>query len=426
MYFRSASLALSLVFHLCIIAQTKHNAASIRHWGYEAEYQLGNVMVLDKFQRSYMKDRATWALALKANHVSLPSDSDAYAYSYGYPTFSVVTKFCRNSHASMYRDTDYPGGNILPVDYISHLGNSLALYGSFSIPILKNNRWEFDLSANLGIAYSSRKYDKQHNVDNDMIGANLLFYAGGGFSATYRLTDRWGLKGGVDYWHISNGSTRQPNRSANIIGPVASIVYYPYYEHVLAHRHDYIPEMFHRYWYLNLKMGVGIKTCIEDWDYTQYKVEFNDPDYRTEHFNLYSCCSFQADAMYRYARIGAIGFGADIQYGSYYKHIKDLDQKKGVQSQYSPWSLSLMAKKTFFYKNVSLALGLGIYVYRHLGDFSNRHDPFYFNRIGVHYSIPKLNGLTVGIEVKAHMTKADFTELVVSYPIVFQKKPKIL
>ena len=418
------SIVFFLAFNICGHAQENYVSDSVKHWGYEAEYQYGTVMVLDKFQRSYMKDKATWALALKANHVSLPSDSDAYAYSYGYPTFSVVTRFCRNSHASMYRDINYPGGNIQPVDYMSHLGNSLALYGSFSIPLHRDNHWEIDITGNLGIAYSHKKYDKSNNVDNDMIGSHLLFYAGGGVSATYHLSNNWGLKCGVDYWHISNGSTRQPNRSANIIGPIASIVYYPYYNHIITHKYDYIPERFSKYWYINLKAGVGMKTCIEDWDYTQYKVDFNDPDYRTEHFDLYSCCSFQADAMYRYSRIGAIGFGADIQYGSYYNHIRNLDYKKNVTSKYSPWAFSLSAKKTFFYKNISLALGLGIYVYRRMGDFSDRHDPFFFNRIGVHYSIPKLNGLTAGIEVKAHMTKADFTEFVVSYPISIKNKSK--
>ena len=101
-----------------------------------------------------------------------------------------------------------------------------------------------------------------------------------------------------------------------------------------------------------------------------------------------------------------------------------MDYKKKISSKYSPWAFALSAKKTFFYKNISLALGLGIYVYRRMGDFSDRHDPFFFNRIGVHYSIPKLNGLTAGIEVKAHMTKADFSEFVLSYPISIKNKSK--
>ena len=46
-------------------------------------------------------------------------------------------------------------------------------------------------------------------------------------------------------------------------------------------------------------------------------------------------------------------------------------------------------------------------------DLSREH----FERIGVHYTIPSLRNLTVGVNIKAHRTKADLTELVVSYPI---------
>ena len=65
-----------------------------------------------------------------------------------------------------------------------------------------------------------------------------------------------------------------------------------------------------------------------------------------------------------------------------------------------------------------------VYLYREMGAFSNRNDSFFFNRIGVHYTIPKLHNLTAGIEVKAHLTKADFAELVVSYPLRLGKGEK--
>ena len=43
----------------------------------------------------------------------------------------------------------------------------------------------------------------------------------------------------------------------------------------------------------------------------------------------------------------------------------------------------------------------------------------YYERIGIHYTFPSLGGLTIGGNVKAHLTKADLTEFVVSYPIKF-------
>ncbi|MBO4429828.1 MAG: acyloxyacyl hydrolase [Bacteroidaceae bacterium] len=397
--------------------------AQTKHWGYETEFQAGRVLILDKYQKAYMISKSDYSAAFKFNHVSLPSDSDAFAYDYHYPTFSIVGKFSKNNGATMHRNEDYPHWDGMSDDYYelapynTHLGNSFAVFGSFSYPLYRGNHWEFDLCANLGLAYSASKYDKQTSVDNDMIGSKVLFYAGGAMNATYRFAPSWGIKAGLDYWHISNGSTRQPNRSANICGPTIGVIYYPYYETIYKERLTYTPPKFKPYWYLNFKGGIGMKTCMEDWERTQYQITKDHSDWRTEDFTLYSVASFQADAMYRYARIGAIGGGIDIQYNSCYAHIRNIDTEKGIDCQHNPWIIAVDAKHTLFYGNVSLALGGGVYLYKHLGDYSNRKDPFFFNRIGVHYTIPQLHNLTAGIEVKAHLTKADFAELVISWPI---------
>lgn len=405
------------------IDKLSENNTPIKHWGYEAELQAGRVLILDKYQKAYMIHTEDYSAGIKFNHVSLPSDSDAYAHDYNYPTFSIVTKISKNNGATMHRNENFPHWDYLTNDYYdiatypTRLGNSLAVYGSFSYPLYRGNRWEFDISGNLGIAYSSRKYDKETSVDNDMIGSHILFYAGGGLNATYRIGESWGIKAGLDYWHISNGSTRQPNRSANICGPTIGVVYYPYYEILHKTRYSYTPPKFNPFWYLNIKGGVGIKTCFEDWERTQYQITKDHPDWRTEDFAIYSVASVQTDIMYRYSRIGAIGGGIDLQYCSCYSHIRDIDNEKGIDCKHSPWSIALDLRHTLFYSNISFVLGGGIYLYREMGDYSNRKDPFYFNRIGVHYTIPQWNNLTAGIEVKAHLTKADFTEFVLSMPI---------
>ncbi len=401
------------------------DTSKINHWGYEVEFQAGKVLKLDKYQKAYMHGTNDYSLSFKFNHVSLPSDSDSYAYDYNYPVFSIAAKFSKNNEATMFRDSDFPHWNYLSDDYYeiasykTHLGNSLSVFGSFAYPLLRNRIWELNLVGNLGLAYSTTKYDKTTSVDNDMIGSHFLFYAGAGVNATYRIARDWGLKAGIDYWHISDGSTRQPNRSANILGPTLGLVYYPYYDNLIYSKKEFKPLTFNPYWYINFKGGIGVKTCFEDWERTQYCLKKTHPDWRTEDFTLYSVASFQADLMYRYARVGALGAGFDIQYCSCYSHIKEIDETKDppVYCKHSPWSVALDIKHTLFYGNVSFALGAGIYLYREMGDYSNRKELFFFNRIGVHYTIPKWNNLTFGVEVKAHLTNADFTEFVISWPL---------
>ena len=107
-----------------------HSVSSFRHWGYEADLQVGQVLVLDKYQKSYMRKKSSYSSTLKFNHVSLPSDSDSYAHDYHYPTFSIVARFSKNDGATMHRDADYPHWVNKSEDYYelvpynTHLGNS--------------------------------------------------------------------------------------------------------------------------------------------------------------------------------------------------------------------------------------------------------------------------------------------------------------
>ena len=122
-----------------------------RHWGYETEFQAGQVLILDKYQKAYMISKSDYSAAFKFNHMSLPSDSDAFAHDYHYPTFSIVGKFSKNNGATMHRNADYPHWDDLSDDYYelapynSRLGNSFAIFGSFSYPFYRGKRWEFDL-----------------------------------------------------------------------------------------------------------------------------------------------------------------------------------------------------------------------------------------------------------------------------------------
>lgn len=133
--------------------------------------------------------------------------------------------------------------------------------------------------------------------------------------------------------------------------------------------------------------------------------------------------ALQANVMCRYARRWASGFGADVFYGSYSHRVEELDQLHGITDvSHSPWSVGLAAKHEAFYHNLSLAMSLGVYLYREMGSSAKEIEKPYYERIGIHYAMPRLGGLKVGANVKAHLTKADYTELVVTVPITFSKK----
>ena len=175
-------------------------------------------------------------------------------------------------------------------------------------------------------------------------------------------------------------------------------------------------QPFSPYWYASLRLGVGGKTLLEDWQLTQFGTDPEAPRYRTDKFQFYMAYSAQVDLMWRYARRWASGIGADISYGTYADRVRDLDEAAGRSLPHSPWSFGLGLRHEAYYHRLSLDMALGVYLYRHMGASAKEIEKPYYERIGIFYTIPRLHHLRVGCSVKAHLTKADLTEIVISLP----------
>lgn len=404
------ALVFLLFVGLPIYAEERDTAS---RWGGSVSIQPTTVVGLDRYVRMWLKRKHSFSLEGQLLHVSLPTDSDAYAADYGYPTLSLGMKYGIN-RVTMHRGENQEWGMLEPVDYESRLGNILSVYGSFARPFFRTGHWEVDYTLSFGLAYAHRKYALGDNADDEFIGSRWLIYFGAGLHATCRIAQKWGVKAGVEFFHHSNGALNRPNKGANYLGPSLALVYYPYYEKLLDNKIRYSP-CFRKYWYMNLTLGMGAKTLDEDWQRTQFQTSPREPDYRRSRFHVYTAYSVRADLMYRYARRWASGIGADFFYGTYSAHIAEMDAAAGVR--HSPWSFGLSAKHAVFYHNFSLDMALGYYLYREMGTSAKALEKPYYEHVGLHYSLQALRNLTVGINVKAHLTKADFTELVVSYPV---------
>ena len=368
-----------------------------------------------------MRGKNNHTIGLRANYTLMPCDSNDFAADYNYPTLSVGVRYSINSGVTMHRNKDNCWPLIEPVDYESRLGNIITLYGMFTRPLYRTSRWEASYSLSFGVGYSKNKYNTHDAIDNELIGSRWLIYFGAGLNATYRFAPQWGIKAGLDFYHHSNGALNRPNKGANILGPSLALCYQPSMEKVANSRQDYAPQAFRRFWYCNITTGIGGKTMLEDWIDTQFETSPNETDYRTDKFKFYTAYSLQADIMCRYARRWASGVGADFFYGSYSSHIESMDREKGCDARHSPWSFGIAAKHQVYYKNLSLAMSLGWYLFREMGHNALENEKRYYERIGVYYTFPSLGGLTIGCNVKAHLTKADLTEFTISYPIRLAK-----
>lgn len=389
---------------------------TLRHWGGGVQLHPSRAIVIDKYQDKWMDPANNFSIATELRHASLPADSNSYDADYGFPVLGMGVKYSMNHRVKMHRLPDESWPLLQEVDYDSHLGNTLSLYGFFSRPFFRNRHWEADYTLNAGVGYSHSKYNPHNNIDNELIGSRWLIYVGAGLHVAYQMASEWNVRLGFDFWHLSNGALNRPNKGANFVGPSLTLCYSPYYEASLS-RTTFRREPFNPYLYIDLTGGVGYKSLYEDWKHTQFELSPEDPDYRTDHFQHYLAYTMQGSIMCRYARRWASGLEADLFYGDYASHIRRYDERMGRNIPHSPWSVGIGIKHEAYYRRIKMSMSFGWYLYREMGHTARRTEQPYYERIGVLYMFPCLDNLAIGFSVKAHFAKADYTELVISYPI---------
>ena len=241
---------------------------------------------------------------------------------------------------TMRRTADPAWGKAQMVDYDSHLGDIISVYGAFERPLWRSRRWQLAYLLRAGIGYGPHKYNRHNNIDNELIGSRYTIYIGGGLTATWQFSRDWALQAGLLYGHHSNGALNRPNKGENHVGPLVGVRYAPSHQ-AAAPASAPAAQPFSPYWYANLRLGVGGKTLLEDWQLTQFGTDPEAPRYRTDKFRFYMAYSAQVDLMWRYARRWASGIGADISYGTYADRVRDLDEAAGRSLPHSPWSFGL-------------------------------------------------------------------------------------
>ena len=378
---------------------------TLRRVGYSFYGGPTRQIAIDQYERKWLRGKNGMMVGAELNFAP-STDDDGTTDDYNRPQFGVGVMLSLNHGVTMRRTPDAAWGQAEMVDYDSRLGNMATLYGSFLRPILRQGRWQVDYTLRTGIAYSTRPYDKHTNVDNELIGSRMNLYFGAGLIVSYRFSGDWNLMAGVLYGHHSNGALARPNKGENHVGPIVGIRRQP----AIYSPQGTLPHPFTPSWTAHLRLGFGGKTLLEDWQTTQFRTAPDEPEYRTEHFRLYAAYSASADVMYRYARRWASGVGFDVFYGTYAHHIPK------PTSTANPWSVGIAARHEAYFHRLSCDMALGVYLFRRMGEHARQVEKPYYERIGLSYSIPQWGGLRVGFSIKAHLTKADLTELVVGLP----------
>ncbi|RRD80894.1 acyloxyacyl hydrolase [Alloprevotella sp. OH1205_COT-284] len=381
----------------------------------EVGISTGHVLAVDAYQRQWLQATPMRSVRFGLRHRTNCDETDVFAAEYGYPEWGLTLSVGDYSGVKMQKRPSPDWGQLVPVDYVSDMGTLIALYGSFSRPVLRKGGRQLGYSLESGLAYNTRPYDRNGNIDNELTGSHLLFYFGATLYAACRLDERLSLRADLAFRHVSNGALDRPNKGSNALAPELTLQYDLDEARRLASVEGRSFRPFRPFWYGKATWSVGGRTLLEEWLRTQYGLSPDDPDYRKADFRLYPTYNLQLDCMRRYHRCRASGMGLDLFYIPYVERLKTLAAVVDPAARHHPFSVGLALKHEAFYERLSFYMSLGYYLFRRTGYLQPIDETPYYERVGLRYRLSRSKGMSLGVGVKAHKTKADFAEMSIGW-----------
>ena len=119
------------------------------------------------------------------------------------------------------------GVTLLDLHNAEEIGLGVAVYRSFTAPLVLHDHWQIDYGARIGLAGGWHRYDYYDNPFNQLISTRVTAYLRLGLGIRYALSDHVSLRAGLAADHVSNGNLRRPNAGVNAGSGTLGIVYAP-------------------------------------------------------------------------------------------------------------------------------------------------------------------------------------------------------
>ena len=327
---------------------------------------------------------------------------------FGFPTMEAGVLLMDYSHVRMHTE-DTP--------YMSCPGYVWAAYLAFHRDIYRNQKWSFGYSLENGLSLCSRPYNARSNVDNDLIGQHLSLYVGFGLHAGYRITPQVELGMSFEYKHNSNGATDRPNKGSNAYGLTMHArcdVNRPpsdkglTYHERLRLLQGFKREPFDTYMYLDIDATVGFRTLYEEWLLRRDYMTSEERIANDGKLGLHTVWSTGITPMVRYNQVHASGLGIEYAFAGYLARSPMIEKMCGVKKNYrhSKHTLYIAAHHEVYYKQISVPMSLGTYLFRQHGWVGDFYEPPLVETIGIRYYPKFFKPFYVGYNVKANLGKA--------------------
>lgn len=139
---------------------------------------------------------------------------------YGIPRFELGMLVNDFSTAPLHRTEGKP-----LFDKPSTMGQMITPFAAMDRPLVRNGRFAFGYRMEQGLGIATRRYNRETNPENELIGGPVSIMVGLGFYADVHVTPQWTLGAVANFHHYSNGRTFEPNIGVNPLDAGLRAVY---------------------------------------------------------------------------------------------------------------------------------------------------------------------------------------------------------
>lgn len=346
--------------------------------------------------------------------------------------------------------TDYNNASVgIAVDYLNLtndkiLGQAFAPYAYLSIPFVRRKHFVFGVRAGIGMAIVTKNYYNtvapdslyvpgsiQYPYSNGGAGSYLNAYFAEALYMEFPIKRGFAITASYGWYHISNGSVRQPNSGFNMFNGMLSLTYQPQYDKYEEPTATVPKKLYDgKRWDVEISATGGVRQAY-----------FADQKY-------FGVATVSVAAHYRPWSIFKIGGGIDMFYDGYYKSIYKDYPYNGDENPVTYFGKTNLTESNiancfrvgvslqpeFVIGNLTAGFHFGVYLYDNIKnlepkqkaieaggklskgifysyDIANagvNEDGWLYTRIVLKYRVTK--HLFVQAGMKAHLMKAEFID----------------
>lgn len=302
----------------------------------------------------------------------------------------AIAGWQRNDAAALSLCRCYPRQGVLLAYYdydVDLLGKSLSAAYFLEPTYQISNRVFFSFKGAAGFSYLSNPFDSISNPTNQSYSNHVSFYLLFGVGLWVQLSDHWSLNPSINYQHVSNGGTRQPNKGIN--WPTAGIAVS--YQPVFRPWHIAAPTQKQSWRDFSNQYAIALLSTVR---------RGYDEEGERERY-LVSGLAFQAGR--QISNLSMLTLGAEAYLDG---EVKEKLRRDGLDA--SPVKAGVLVGHEFLLGRFQFSQRLGVYAFD--------QTPYYdriFHRWGLQFQVTQQ--FSAGFNLLAHRHIAEFVDFRVAY-----------